>query len=80
MTVGTKPLISLRPTRAGDGVSVISPASFAIPERVAGGMERLNSLGFLPRIGANTQSRGPLFFAGSPEHRLADLHAAFADS
>ena len=80
MRVGSKPLISLRPTRAGHGVSVISPASFAIPERVAGGMERLNSLGFLPRVGANTQSRGPLFFAGSPEQRLADLHAAFADS
>jgi muramoyltetrapeptide carboxypeptidase len=79
MTNGSKPLISLRPTGAGAGLSVISPASFAVPERVASGMERLNALGFLPRIGANTQSRGPLFFAGSPEQRLVDLHAAFAD-
>lgn len=79
MTDGSKLLISLRPTGAGAGLSVISPASFAVPERVASGMERLNALGFLPRIGANTQSRGPLFFAGSPEQRLVDLHAAFAD-
>ena len=79
MTTGSKPLIALRRTGAGAGVSVISPASFAIPERVAGGMACLNGLGFSPRLGAHTQSRGPLFFAGSPEQRLADLHAAFAD-
>jgi muramoyltetrapeptide carboxypeptidase len=80
MTIGSKPLISLGPVGDAAGVSVISPASFAIPERVAQGMERLNQLGFSPRIGANTQSRGPLFFAGSPEQRLTDLHAAFVDS
>ncbi|WP_348262281.1 LD-carboxypeptidase [Telmatobacter sp. DSM 110680] len=79
MTTESKPLMSLGPIGAGASISVISPASFAIPERVAGGMERLNQLGFSPRIGANTQSRGPLFFAGSPEQRLADLQAAFTD-
>lgn len=26
-----------------------------------------------------TQARGPLFFAGSPEQRIQDLHAAFSD-
>ncbi len=80
MTTEAKSLLSLEPIAAGASVSVISPASFAIPERVALGMERLNQLGFSPRIGANTQSRGPLFFAGSPKQRLADLHAAFADT
>lgn len=79
MTAGSSSLMSLRPASAGTGLSVISPASFAIPKRVALGMERLNALGFLPRIGAHTQSRGPIFFAGSAEQRLADLHAAFAD-
>jgi muramoyltetrapeptide carboxypeptidase len=74
-----KPLKSLGPIGADAGVNVISPASFAIPERVARGMERLSQLGFSPRIGANTQSRGPLFFAGSRKQRLADLHSAFAD-
>jgi muramoyltetrapeptide carboxypeptidase len=36
-------------------------------------------MGFAPRLGANAQARGPLFFAGTPEQRLSDLHAAFAD-
>jgi muramoyltetrapeptide carboxypeptidase len=74
-----RPLLPLSPVPAGSGVSVISPASFAIPERVHRGVERLSQLGYSPRIGANTQSRGPLFFSGSPEQRLADLHSAFAD-
>lgn len=79
MTARSKPLISLSPIQAGAGVSVISPASFAMPDRVDRGMERLRQLGYAPRLGANTLVRGPLFFAGSPEQRLEDLHAAFAD-
>ena len=66
MTAQSKPLMSLSPIEAGAGVSVISPASFAIPERVDQGMERLRHLGYSPRPGSNTQTRGPLFFAGSP--------------
>jgi muramoyltetrapeptide carboxypeptidase len=71
--------MSLCPIEAGAGLSVISPASFAMPDRVDQGVERLRQLGYLPRLGANTQIRGPLFFAGSPQQRLDDLHAAFAD-
>jgi muramoyltetrapeptide carboxypeptidase len=79
MTARSKPLIPLRPIEAGTGVSVVSPASFAIPDRVDQGVERLRRLGYQPHLGANTQIRGPLFFAGSPQQRLEDLHAAFAD-
>ncbi|MGA8089458.1 MAG: LD-carboxypeptidase [Terracidiphilus sp.] len=79
MTTGSKPLISVGPTAPGAGVSVISPASFAIPERVDRGVERLQSLGYVPRLGTNTQARGPLFFAGRSDERVADIHAAFAD-
>ncbi|MGA9584215.1 MAG: LD-carboxypeptidase [Terracidiphilus sp.] len=60
-------------------MSVISPASFAIPDRIDRGMEQLRQLGYSPRLGANAQVRGPLFFAGSPQQRLEDLHTAFAD-
>jgi len=78
-----KPLIPLGPVHSGatspTGISVISPASFAMPQRVERGMSRLRQLGFSPRLQANTQTRGPLYFAGSPQQRLADLHAAFAD-
>lgn len=79
MTARSKTLMSLSPIEAGAGVSVISPASFAIPDRVDRGMERLRALGYSPSLGANTQARGPLFFAGTPEQRLQDLHAAFDD-
>lgn len=80
MSADARPLVPLGPIRVGSGVSIISPASFALPERFERGIERLRQLGYSPRIGANTQSRGPLFFAGSPEQRLSDLHSAFADS
>lgn len=75
-----KSTISLAPTPRNAGVSVISPASFANEQRVEDGMERLRTLGFSPRLGVATQTRGPLYFAGSPEARIADLHAAFADA
>jgi muramoyltetrapeptide carboxypeptidase len=60
-------------------VSVIAPASFARPDRVEGGLQALRKLGFTPRLGEHAHMRGPLFFAGTPAQRLADLHAAFAD-
>ena len=65
--------------RAGAGVGVIAPASFAKPERVERGLEALRLLGFAPHLGESALARGPLFFAGTPAQRLADLHAAFAD-
>jgi muramoyltetrapeptide carboxypeptidase len=64
---------------SGAGISAIAPASFAQPERVERGMEKLRGLGFMPRLGQHTRERSPLFFAGTTEQRLADLHAAFAD-
>jgi muramoyltetrapeptide carboxypeptidase len=79
MTTGSKPLMPLAPIVAGAGVNVIAPASFANTERIDRGVERLRKLGYEPRLGANTQKRGPLFFAGTSEERIADLHAAFAD-
>jgi muramoyltetrapeptide carboxypeptidase len=61
------------------GISVVAPASFARRERIDAGAERLQSLGFTPHFMPNALERGPLFFAGTPEQRIADLHAAFAD-
>ena len=80
MSNASKPLLRPSPIREGAAISVISPASFAMPERVERGLDRLRELGYSPKLGANTQSRGPLFFAGSSENRVADLHAGFCDS
>jgi muramoyltetrapeptide carboxypeptidase len=75
----TAPFVPLSPVPSGAAISVLSPASFAKQERVESGVERLRELGFAPQLCANTQKRGPLFFAGTPEERLVDFHAAFAD-
>jgi muramoyltetrapeptide carboxypeptidase len=65
--------------QSGAGIGVIAPASFAQPERMDRGLEALRALGFAPRLGQHALERGSLFFAGTREHRLADLHAAFLD-
>jgi muramoyltetrapeptide carboxypeptidase len=73
------PLVKLAPVLPGAGINVVAPASFARPERVKSGLEVLRGLGFLPRLGQHGLVRGPLFFAGTREQRLSDLHTAFAD-
>jgi len=60
--------------------SIIAPASFAQPERAERGCAALRELGFTAKLSANALARGPLYFAGTPEQRLADLHAAFSDA
>ena len=79
MTTQPRPLLKLTSVSTAAGISVISPASFAAVDRFDSGIQRLRQLGFTTHLGKHTQTRGPLFFAGSPEERLADLHAAFAD-
>jgi muramoyltetrapeptide carboxypeptidase len=59
-------------------VAVVSPASTPQPERVERGLEALRAMGFAPQASANHLARGPLYFAGSPQMRLSDLHHAFA--
>jgi muramoyltetrapeptide carboxypeptidase len=65
---------------AGDAlVAVVSPASTPQPDRVQRGLEALQSLGYAPQAADHILTRGPLYFAGTPEMRLRDLHHAFAD-
>jgi muramoyltetrapeptide carboxypeptidase len=42
-------------------------------------MEQLQAFGYEPVLMPHALDRGPLYFAGSVAHRLADVHAAFAD-
>jgi muramoyltetrapeptide carboxypeptidase len=64
---------------SGAAISIVASASFALPERLNLGMGALRSAGFAPKCAENALERGPLYFAGTPEQRIADLHAAFAD-
>jgi muramoyltetrapeptide carboxypeptidase len=72
-------LLKPRALQPGSGVSIVAPASFALQERVERGLAGLRDAGFVPAPAANALARAPLYFAGTPEERLADLHAAFAD-
>ena len=69
----------LAPIAQGAGISVIAAASFARPERIERGLAAVTELGFEPRPAPNALARGPLYFAGTPEQRIADMHAAFED-
>jgi muramoyltetrapeptide carboxypeptidase len=60
-------------------VAVVSPASTPQPDRVERGLEALRALGYAPQAADHILTRGPLYFAGTPEMRVRDLHHAFAD-
>jgi muramoyltetrapeptide carboxypeptidase len=60
-------------------VAVVSPASAAKPEHVAAGVDRLLHFGYRPMLMPHALASGPLYYAGTAEQRVHDLHAAFAD-
>jgi muramoyltetrapeptide carboxypeptidase len=60
-------------------VAVVSPASTPKADQVEDGLQALRTLGYAPQSADHILTRGPLYFAGTPEMRLRDLHHAFAD-
>jgi muramoyltetrapeptide carboxypeptidase len=72
-------LISVPHLRKGSRVAVVSPASYARRELVEAGIDHLRAFGYEPVLMPHALSRGPLYYAGTAEERVADLHAAFAD-
>ena len=65
--------------RAGATLAVVSPASTPKPELVQAGMDCLHGLGYKPVLFPHALDCGPLYYAGTVEQRVGDLHAAFAD-
>jgi muramoyltetrapeptide carboxypeptidase len=61
-------------------LAVISPASTPKAELVGKGIDRLHALGYRTMAGTHALDSGPLYYAGTREQRLGDLHAAFADA
>ncbi len=72
-------LLKPPPVAPDSRISIVAPASSAQPERVDRGLAALRDLGFAPRLGPSARQAEPVYFAGTPDQRLADLHAAFAD-
>jgi muramoyltetrapeptide carboxypeptidase len=75
LTPPTKP----RALRPGATIAIVSPASTPRPELVQQGIDHLHSLGYKTILGQHALDHGPLYYAGTVEDRLADLHAAFAN-
>jgi muramoyltetrapeptide carboxypeptidase len=51
-----------------------------MPELVQAGLDALHELGYRTKRMPHALDRGPLYYAGTVEQRVADLHAAFADA
>ena len=73
-------MIRPKALRQGSRLAIVSPASAAKAELVEAGMERLRGMGYEPVLFPNALARGPLYYAGTVEQRVDDLHAAFADA
>lgn len=73
--MSTKPP-ALKP---GARIAIVSPASAANHDRVHAGIAALRALGFEPVLFPHALGAGPIYYAGTVEQRLHDLHAAFAD-
>ena len=71
--------LSIPAVRRGSRVSVVSPASYPQPEKLAKGVEALGRLGFVPAVGKQALSKAHHYLAGNTQARLDDLHAAFLD-
>ena len=71
----------VRPAALRDGatLAVVSPASAAKPELVQAGIDALRGLGYRTELAAHALDCGPLYYAGTVEQRVRDIHAAFAD-
>jgi muramoyltetrapeptide carboxypeptidase len=65
--------------KRGSRVAVVTPASTAKAALVERGCERLRNFGYEPVVMPHALNRGPLYYAGAAEDRVADLHEAFAD-
>jgi muramoyltetrapeptide carboxypeptidase len=74
------PMIKPRALRPGAILAVLSPASTPKADLVHGGIAHLQSLGYKTVLGEHALDSGPLYYAGTIEDRLADMHSAFADS
>jgi muramoyltetrapeptide carboxypeptidase len=72
-------LLPIPAVRRGAKINVISPASYPQPDRLAGGVEALTRLGYLPAVGKHALSKAHYYFAGTTQARLDDLHASFLD-
>jgi muramoyltetrapeptide carboxypeptidase len=71
--------LTIPAVRCGSKVTVVSPASYPQPDKLAKGVEALGRFGFVPSVGRQALAKANHYFAGSTQARLDDLHAAFVN-
>jgi muramoyltetrapeptide carboxypeptidase len=74
------PVLKPAALRAGSQIAVVAPASSARDERLNAGIASLRGLGYKVAEGKHLRGRAAQYFSATAQDRLADLHAAFADS
>ncbi len=79
MTTPSIAAVKPRALLPGATLAVLSPASTPKPDLVHRGIAHLHSLGYKTTLGTHALDSGPLYYAGTIEDRLNDLHSAFAD-
>ena len=79
MTARAREAIRPQPLFKGARLAVVSPASTPRRDLVERGMDRLRGMGYHPLLSPHALEAGPLYYAGSLEQRLQDLHSAFSD-
>lgn len=62
----------------GDGIALVSPASWSEPAQIEATNAVIESWGFRPRVGAHVRDRVG-YLAGTDEDRLADLNESIRD-
>ena len=77
--MSSRELVKPRALGPGSRLAIVSPASAPKPDLVRRGAERLERLGYEVEIAPHAVSSGPLYYAGTAEERVADLHGAFLD-
>jgi muramoyltetrapeptide carboxypeptidase len=73
-------LIKPRKLQPGARLAIVSPATAAKVELVEAGVDRLRGMGYEPVLFPHALARGPLYYAGTVQQRVDDVHAAFADT
>jgi len=72
-------LVKPKALQSGSMLGLVTPASIARTELVQDGIAALQGMGYRTKLFPHALDAGPLNYAGTPENRVADLHAAFAD-
>ncbi len=75
----TSTLIKPKALKPGATLAIVSPASTPKPQFVQQGIDHLHTLGYKTVLYPHALDKGPLYYAGTLEDRLADLHRAFAN-